>query len=216
MSAPNERTLEVTLDQLRARIEKLELEVRPLSTPLPRDVKAYSGLHSMYLDSLQAESYKRDFEGIIHEFNLLHNRSNHLLSVEWMLTAFYVAVLAVTLTKIEITAISVFGFFFCVVICAFGFFVARDISSAFKEADRAITTYIRKQCKIEEESPNNFVIQSTSLKRKAHTDGTFEEHENSMRFHRHLPSIFMVFWSVVAVFSLGVAIVKLITLLKAA
>jgi hypothetical protein len=146
--------------------------------------------------------YKWNFDGILHEFNLLHNRAGHYINVNWMLIAVYMPVFGVTLTNLGNRQLRYFACPLLTLIAILGLMSAFYSIEGIRQAVKAIKRYIQNQDKIEQNlGRDNTFISAISLGRIPDSTGDYKEHNKSLRFHRALPKILIALWSTLLCFA---------------
>jgi hypothetical protein len=147
-------------------------------------------------------SYKWNFDGLIHEFNLLHTRTGHYINIGWMMLAGYIAVFGVTLANSGSRLLRPIACGFLIALAVSGLVSAVTSVSGVSQALMAIKRYIQNQGHIERElGKDHTFLTDVSLGRQPDPLGNYKEHESSLRFHRLLPWYLMVFWCVLLIFA---------------
>ena len=140
-------------------------------------------------------SYKWNFDGLVHEFNLLHTRAGHYININWMMLAGYLAVFGVTLANSGVATLRPIACAFLCVVTITGFVSAITSVSGIGQAISAVKRYIQNQGQIERElGKEHAFLSDVSLGRQPDPLGNYKEHESSLRFHRVLPYLLIFFW----------------------
>lgn len=154
--------------------------------------------------------HKWNFDGVTHEFNLLHTRTWQCINSNWLLVALYVPVLVFTLGNIHNQLLKYFTYPVLALAAIAGVVVSATTISGITQAITAIKRYLQNQRDIHEQMGNDSrFVRYVTLGRKPDTVGNYPEHESSLRFHRVLPWFLISFWILLAVFSVCIIFIQL-------
>ena len=150
----------------------------------------YLGTPEREKEALQ--SYKWNYDGIVHEFNLLHTRVGHLIIVTGIFIATYMPVFTITLANLENKSLRIFACLYLGLVALLGLATSISSISGIRQAIYAIKRYLKNQSDIEKElGKDHPFLNDVSLGRTPNSLGDYNEHEVSLRFHQVLPFIFI-------------------------
>jgi hypothetical protein len=138
---------------------------------------------------------RMNFDGVAHEFRLLHDRVALLVTRDAMYAAVYATVYYVG-TKSGTSPLIIHGVL--AAIGAIGLFSVLKIAPGVREALVAINQYIANDCHIEEKlrRARKELLDDISLGRDYDSLGKVPVHEASVRFYRLLVPELFAFWVV--------------------
>ena len=144
---------------------------------------------------LLLEAYQANFDRVVHEFNLLHNRTNHFISFNWMIAAVSVAVLVSRLGKWDSAVPSWIAVAILFAMSSLGLWTAYVSRHGVAEAVEALKMHLKNQRAIERHLGDaDPFLRRIGLNRRPSSFDEYEEHQRSLTFHRFLHVGLGLFW----------------------